>query len=359
MSIIKLPNVYLSREVYKGFIDQNHFLVQLDQVFDWHALSSPLSNLGDNDHGGRPRHGSMLMLKMLFVSFLFNLSDRDTEFASTNNLLVKYFLGLPIDEKAPDHTSLCRFRETVLLKKGVSFFDALFRSLTGQAKDRGIVFSTVAALDATHTLANVDAKKPQDPESPRDPDASWGCKGNETKQTSDGQKVQIPKYFFGYKAHLTTETSHGFITGIHTTGGHAADIDGGDVLIHRVMNREERNHIHVLLADKGYGCPVWINLLEKYTGIMTAFSLPLTMTKRGEHQAKWISYAEEDEGRKCFRRDRYVIERVNGDVKDHHGLRRCRYLGGIKYHLQTVMASLAHNAKFAVRILTGARLKPI
>lgn len=359
MSVIKLSNAYLSREVYKGFIDPNHFLVELDQIFDWHALSAPLLDLGDNDHGGRPRHAGMLMLKMLFVSFLFNLSDRDTEFASTNNLLVKYFLGLPIDEKAPDHTSLCRFRETVLMKKGVSFFDTLFRSLTEQARDRGIVFSTVAALDATHTLANVEEKKPQDPGTPRDPDASWGCKGHETKTTTTGEKVQIPKYFLGYKAHLTAEALHGFITGIHTTGGHVADIDGGDVLLHRVMTEAERNNITVLIADKGYGCPVWINLLEKHTGIMTAFSLPETMTKRGEHQKKWVAYAHKDEGRRCFRRDRYVIERVNGDLKDRHGLRRCRYLGGIKYHLQTVMVSMAHNAKFAVRILTGARMKSI
>ena len=359
MSVIKLPNAYLSREIYGGFIDQNHFLVQLDQVFDWYDLSAPLDDLGDNDHGGRPRHAGMLMLKMLFVSFLFNLSDRDTEFAATNNLLVKYFLGLPIDEKAPDHTSLCRFRDAVLMKKGISFFDALFRSLTAQAKERGIVFSTIHALDATHTLANVDEEKRQDTKTPRDPDASWGCKGNETKTTTDGQKVQIPKYFLGYKAHLTAETLHGFITGIHTTTGKTADIDGGDWLIHRVMTEDERKRINALLADKGYGCPVWINLLEKHTGIMTAFSLPNTMTKRGEHQEKWIKYYHEDEGRKAFRKDRYIIEQVNSDVKERHGLRRCRYLGGMKYHLQTVMASLCHNAKLAVRIMTGTRLKSI
>lgn len=359
MSLIKLPNAYLSRDVYRGFIDQTHFLVQLDQIFDWYALSAPLSDLGENDHGGRPRHAAGLMLKMLFVSFLFNLSDRDTEFAATNNLLVKYFLGLPIDEKAPDHTSLCRFRETVLAKKGLSFFNTLFRSLTKQAKDRGIVFSTIHALDATHTLANVATEKPQDPGTPRDPDASWGCKGDETKQTRTGEKVQIPKYFFGYKAHLAAEVRYGFLTGVHTSSGRVADIDGGDWLLHRVLTREEQQAIHVLLADKGYGCPVWINLLEKYTNIMTAFSLPETMTKRGEHQKKWWVYAHEDAGRTSFRKDRYIIERVNADLKDRHGLRHCRYLGGIKYHLQTMMASTCHNLKLAMRILTGARLKAI
>jgi len=358
MNHIKLPNAYMSRDVYKSFIDENHFLVQLEQIFDWYELSEPLEDLGNNEHGGRPRHASVMMLKLLFISFLFNLSDRETEFCATNNLLVKYFIGLPIDEKAPDHTSLCRFRDAILNKYGISFFNEMFRTLVAQAKRQGIVFSTIQALDATHTIADVSKDTPQDPGSPRDPDATWGCKGNETKKTTDGIKVKIPKYFLGFKAHLTAEVANGFVTGIHTTPGHIADIDGGDVLIHRVLTDQERKDLHVLLADKGYGCPVWVNLLEKHTGIMTAFSLPKTMTEKGEHQEKWRAY-KTDEGRNAFKRERYIIERVNADVKDNHSLRRCRYLGLMKYHLQTVMAAVVHNVKLAMRILTGTRLKPI
>ncbi len=226
MNHIKLPNVYMSRDVYKSCIDENHFLAKLEHSFDWHELASPLQDLGNNEHGGRPRHASVIMLKLLFVSFLFNLSDRETEFSATNNLLVKYFIGLPIDEKAPDHTSLCRFRETILFKKGIVFFDEMFRKLIAQAKQKGIVFSTIQALDATHTIADVSKDKPEDPGTPRDPHASWGCKGNETKTTTDGKKVQIPKFFFGYKAHLIAETTHGFVTGIHTTPGNITDDAG-------------------------------------------------------------------------------------------------------------------------------------
>lgn len=93
-----------------------------------------------------------------------------------------------------------------------------------------MVFSTIHDLDATHTIADVSKDAPQDPGSPRDPDASWGCKGAETKRTVDGVKVKIPKYFLGFKAHLSAETAHGFVTGIHTTPGHVADIDAGDTL---------------------------------------------------------------------------------------------------------------------------------
>lgn len=356
MSIVKIPNAYMSRDVYRGCVDERHFLAQLATAFDWYELAEPLHDLGENTHGGRPRYPAVLMLKMLFVAFLFDHSDRDTEFAATNNLLVKYFLGLPIDEKAPDHTSLCRFREAVLEKKGTAFFDSLFRSLVRKAKARGITGSVVQALDATHVFADVDTDQPQDPKTPRDPDASWGCKGNETRTTAKGEKVQIPKYFYGFKAHLVAETAQGLVTGFHVTPGNIADIDGGDDLLHKVMNEEERGGLQVLLADKGYGCPVWINLLEKHTKTMTAFSLPETMMTKGEHREKWQRY-DQDEGRNAFKRDRYIIERVNASLKKHHGLRRARYLGLAKMHLQTAMASMAHNMKLFMRLVAGVSLR--
>lgn len=356
MSTFKLPNKFLSVDVYKACLDQNHFIVRLKELFDWQSMAEPLETLAKNAEGGRPRTPPSILLKALFISFLFDQSDRETEFAATSNLYVKYFLELPIDEKAPDHSTISRFREETLKEKGTAFFRALFRSLLVQAKEQGIEVSVIDALDATHTWANVDTSKSDDPNTPQDPDASWGCKGEETKTTTDGQKVKIPKWFLGYKAHLLVEAGLGIITGYHATPGHVADIDGGDWLIHRILTNDERARLFVLTADKGYGCPVWINLLEKYTGIMTAFSLPDPMAKQGEHKEKWGRYLKE---RAPFRKDRPVVERANADLKDNHGLRRCRYRGLIKYTFQVAMSSMAHNLKIFMRALTGARFKPI
>lgn len=359
MSTFKLSNKFLSIDVYKSCIDQNHFLARLKDLFDWNGMSLPLESLAKNAEGGRPRTSPVVLFKLLFISFLFNQSDRDTEFAATNNLCIKYFLELPINEKAPDHSTISRFRDEVLKVKGTAFFLDTFRSLLLQAKQKGVTISVIEALDATHTWANVDVQKADDPKSPRDPDASWGCKGDETKTTRDGKKVQIPKYFFGYKAHLLAETRHGIITGLHATPGNVADIDAGDILIHRILTNEERANISVLTADKGYGlCPIFINLLEKHTGIMTAFCLPKNMTEHGEYKEKWMAY-QNDDGRKAFRKDRLVVERVNADLKDNHGLRRCRYRGLSKYLLQVAMSSMAHNVKIFVKNLTGARFKSI
>jgi hypothetical protein len=85
MPIVRLPNSYLCTDAYAGFIDRNHFLARLAREFDWHDLAEPLKALGSNDAGGRPRNPAVLMLKMTFVSFLFDLSDRGTEFACTDD----------------------------------------------------------------------------------------------------------------------------------------------------------------------------------------------------------------------------------------------------------------------------------
>ena len=332
------------------------FSWKLKDMFAWNAMSAPLEQLARNAEGGRPRTPPIILLKALFVSFLFNHSDRETEFAATSNLYVKYFLGLPIDEKAPDHSTLSRFRDETLKTKGISFFRDLFRSLLSQAKERGIRISVMDALDATHTWANVDTENREIQRRRKTPTLHGAARETKPRRLLTGKRYKSPNTSSGTKAHLLVETSLGVITGYHATPGNVADIDGGDMLIHRILTNDERKDVAVLLADKGYGCPVWINLLEKYTGIMTAFSLPETMTKRGEHKEKWLAYLND---RYCFRRERYVVERANADVKDNHGMRRCRYRGLAKYAFQTAMSSMAHNLKIFVRALTGARFKPI
>lgn len=356
--MFSLPNTYLSYDIYQSFIDKDHFLARLKHLFPWEEMSDPLGDLAHNNEGGKPRWSPVILLKMLFISFLFDHSDRDTEEAAASNLYVKYFLGLAINERAPDYSTLCRFRGEVLLTKGTSFFDTLFRQIIGTAKKRGVSFSPIKALDATHTLASVDTARPQDSTTPQDPNASWGCKGTETKITKGGTKVEVQKLFFGYKAHLLGETNHGLVSGFHVTPGNVADIDGGDVLIHRTLTDEERKDTHFLLGDKGYGCAVWINLLEKYTGIHTAFSLPKSMLTKGVYQKKWQDYVA-DPNRNELKKERYIIERINADMKENHGLRRCRYRGIIKYHFQTAMAAMAHNLKLTITLLTGARLRPL
>ena len=44
--MFKLPNHFMSHDVYKSFIDESHFLSQLGSVFDWDDMATPLWGLG-------------------------------------------------------------------------------------------------------------------------------------------------------------------------------------------------------------------------------------------------------------------------------------------------------------------------
>lgn len=358
-----LSNQFLSQDVYKAFQDKENFLYELGKLFDWGKMGASLWDLAANAQGGRPRWNPVLMLKMLFVAFLYDRSDREMEELATYDIRVKQFLGLPIDGRAPDHTSLCRFREETLTRLGATFFDRMFEEVLEEAKQQGITFGRVYAIDATHVGSSVNGKTDTHEVNTtgiasKDPEASWGNKGFETKLSKDGKKVQVGKYFFGYKVHGLCETTRGLVTGLSVTTGRVSDLDAADTLVHRALTPEQRHAIDVLTADKGYGCPVFINELEKHTGIMTAFHLPQTMTKRGEHQDKWQAYMA-NEGRTAFRRERPIIERVFGDTKNNHGLKRARYKGLSKLHLQATLAMVAHNVKIILRQVTGVRLQRV
>src|SRR3989338_2484014 len=353
-------NHYLSSHIYDNLVPKNDFLRQLNELFDWQEMVFDLKLLSNNDHGGRPRYNPELLFKMLFLSFLFNSSDRDTEELCANNIRCKYFLGLDITDNAPDFTTLSNFRNEQLEKFGADWLDEIFSELIIEFKKEGITFGKIFALDATHTVSDVDTHKDKERQEqgagPRDKDARWGAKGLETRLMADGKKVKTVKYFHGYKAHLLAETKNGLVTKLETTPGNTADIDAGEDILIKKLNDEERKQIGIITADKAYGDGVLIGILERDYGLFTALGLNGQFFK-GKYKKHWEEYRD-DPRRTAAKKKRYVVERINADLKNNHGLRRARYLGLLKYHLQATMAVMAHNLKIVVRELTGARLRP-
>ena len=92
------------------------------------------------------------MFKMVFLQFLYDLSDRDIEEQCTWNMLFKCFLGLSAEELPPDHSTLCRFR----LRLGAEGFQRLFNQTVEQARSQGLVSDRLHIIDATHMTAKVD-----------------------------------------------------------------------------------------------------------------------------------------------------------------------------------------------------------
>jgi len=96
--------------VYERIVPRDHFLVKLNRVMDWEPFTEMLlpayKGLAER---GRPPYPPVVILKMLLISFLYGISERQVEEATNFNLAVKEFVGLAVDEAATDHSALSEF----------------------------------------------------------------------------------------------------------------------------------------------------------------------------------------------------------------------------------------------------------
>ena len=214
--------------VYEMAVPKDHFLRQLRSLVDWEELSKDLVEVykGQAEEGGVPHHPSV-PFRMLVLSYLYKLSERQTEEYVNDSLAAKYFLGLAVNERAMDHSSLTVFKRRILKKKGQQGFQELFQLVVRLAREKGIKFGHIQVVDATHSLADVDVKKDdkrqEEGEKARDQDAAWGSKGRKRTKTTDGETVKVNKSFYGYKTHMSLNAESEIVTTIVATAGNKTD----------------------------------------------------------------------------------------------------------------------------------------
>ena len=65
------------------------------------------------------------VLSVELIAYLYDLSERQVEVYINENLPAKYFAGLAVDQKAPDHSTLTVFRERLLQRGKLEVFEEM------------------------------------------------------------------------------------------------------------------------------------------------------------------------------------------------------------------------------------------
>ena len=92
-----------------------------------------------------------MMAKLLFLEYLYNLSDVRVIEEATYNLVFLWFLGLNPDDKLPNASLLAKFR-TLRLKE--CMLDEIMSEIVRQCVETKIIKSKEISIDATHIGAN-------------------------------------------------------------------------------------------------------------------------------------------------------------------------------------------------------------
>jgi IS5 family transposase len=337
-----------------------HFLVMLGQMFDWEAKTAEFIRLykGKGLIGRRP-YEPVLIFKMLFLSYLYNVSERSMEELADLNMLVKWFLGIAVDEPAPDHSTLTAFKRRLLQDGGWKVLKDAFDEMIRDGVRLGVQFGELQVLDSVHTQANVDHAKDRERQEqggkPRDPDAKVVHKGKRRVVEANGETTLKEMQYCGYKTHTSVNAQTGVVTSLIVTSGNAADNKAFPGL--REQDRSLDLPTTTYTGDKAYDDTDIHERLEQ-EGLCSAIILKSERTgKRDASKQRWLEMLASPKYQAAVSQ-RFRVEQCYGIVKRWNGFGRCRYLGLAHYRLQALFTFLVHNVKRMVKLLSGVTFRP-
>ena len=308
------------------------FFKQINTLLDWEPIIKVLKThyTKGKSATGKPSYSGLLLFKMSLLQTWYGLSDYEVEDRVNDSISFSYFCGLHIDEVAPDHSTLSRFR-SIMTKANA--YDPLFKEINRQLEAHQILVKTGAIVDASvidtplkpkgkinHKITQ-DRKDEQEVEVIKDyptsvdTDATWLKKGG--------------KYRFGYKKHHVTD-NQGLVLGVLTTKASTNEVGN----LETVLNTADLPKDIPLKADKGYQSKKNAELLKKR-------KLKNHILKKA-YKNKPLTHWEQ-KFNKLVGKTRFKVERTFGGIKRWFSGGTARYRGIKKMHTQNLMEAMCYN----------------
>ena len=140
----------LDRLVYEKLIPADHLLRRVKAIIDFAPFRERVKDSYSPDMG-RAAEDPVRMIKIEFLEFSYNLSDREVLKQLQVNVAFRYFLDLSLDSQLPSSGLLSQFRTRL----GEKRHESLFHEVVSQARQKGLVQDRLRLKDATHVIANV------------------------------------------------------------------------------------------------------------------------------------------------------------------------------------------------------------
>ena len=136
----------------EDFVPAGHFLRKLDAVLDLNFVYEETAGLYSRRYG-RPPIDPVVMVKYLLVGFLYGIpSERQIEQRLQTDTALRWYLGLDLFERVPDHSTISQMRRRKPSFRRV--FRRLFEEIVKQCVEKGLVSGRLMVTDSTHMKAN-------------------------------------------------------------------------------------------------------------------------------------------------------------------------------------------------------------
>jgi IS5 family transposase len=225
-------------------VSKKHTYRKLKELLDFErilkAVKVKVSHIGANGFG-RTR-----LILCLILQFMEDLSDREFERFMCDSMAARWFCGFSLNDKTPDFTTFCKFRNLVGTKQMANIFNAVKEQL----KEQNYMTETFTFIDSSALISKLNLWEERDKaiqegyeklnnevisKVSADPEAKIGAKSDR-------------KFWYGFKKHVSVDMGSGMINKVAVTPANTADSDGAKHVL-------PKNG--AVAADKGYIGAIW------------------------------------------------------------------------------------------------------
>lgn len=153
MTRIESNQIRLISSELGDLITPDHFLRKLAAAIDFSFIYEIVAPLYSSN--GRPSVDPVMLIKMLLIGYLYGIdSERKLEEEIRYNIVYRWFLGLGLTERTPDHSTLSQNRRRGF--RGKEVFQQIFEAVVEKCMEAGLVKGKNVVMDSTHLKANAD-----------------------------------------------------------------------------------------------------------------------------------------------------------------------------------------------------------
>ena len=146
-----------NRQFYTQMLDEEHLLIQFDQLIDWDFILEEVTKYYAMTPIGRPTIDPLIIIKMLFIQGLEGFrSVRQTCKQIKSNVTYRWFLGISSWSTVPNHSTISRFLWNRL--NGENFWMRLFTEQLRLIMKEGFIANETWAADETELKANANKR---------------------------------------------------------------------------------------------------------------------------------------------------------------------------------------------------------
>lgn len=256
------------------YVPKDHILRIIDQYIEFDFIRDRVKHL--YSHTGQPAVDPVVLIKMLFIGYLFNIqSERQLEKDIQVNLAYRWFIKYDIDEKIPDHSTISQTRRRKFSESTI--FQDILDEIVIKCKEKGFIQGETILTDSTHIKANASMDslikvvisldeyidkletnsstliQKKDDTKDKGERKRYSNFSHRSKSDPDSRLMNRkgkPKGLH-YLEHRSIDIS-GYITDVYITPGNKLDYEP---YIDRLQRQREAFNfrIHNAVADRGYG----------------------------------------------------------------------------------------------------------